>query len=332
MRRLREQLLGAERFTPKIIHSIKKENLWNIWVPKKFGGLEKGFSEGLSILQKLAKTDGSLGWTITLCSGANYFIGNLQPKTAAEIFNSGESICFGGSGAVCGIAEKEDNDFRISGKWSYATGSHYLSHFTLNARIVENNKTLKNEDGSEMVRSFVIPKEQVKIINDWQTMGLKATITNSFEVKNQPVSGEYMFQYNTFYQPQDIFRIPFSIFADLTLWVNYTGMASHFIEESKNLGKGKFLKNLKELFKNQENIIMGISLEIEEKIGNANKISEKRIREIHNTGAKSVHQISQELIAAYPNMGIQACSTGNQLNQIFLDFFTATQHHNFARP
>src|SRR5699024_10368812 len=128
---------------------VEKENLWNLWVPKAYGGLECSFSEGLHKLKELAKTDGSLGWTVTLCSGANYFIGNLPKKTAEDIFiNPDSPVCMGGSGGVFGTAEKQGDHYLLSGKWRYATGAPYLTHFTLNAEIHENGVQLQNPDGS----------------------------------------------------------------------------------------------------------------------------------------------------------------------------------------
>ena len=198
-------------------------------MPKKYGGLEFTLTEGLLKLQELARIDGSLGWTVTLCSGANYFIGNLEPETAAQIFKTSKPTILGGSGGVFGTAEKIGDDYKISGTWRYATGANYLTHFTLNAEIYENGKALLNEDGSPKIRSFILPKNDVKIVEDWNTMGLKASVTHSFEVKNVFVSKRFSFIYNEFNQPQDIFKIPFSVFADLTLWVNYVGMVQHFL-------------------------------------------------------------------------------------------------------
>ena len=64
-------------FDAETLKAIATAKLWNIWVPKTHGGLELGLTEGLRTLQQLASIDGSLGWTVTLCSGANYFIGNV---------------------------------------------------------------------------------------------------------------------------------------------------------------------------------------------------------------------------------------------------------------
>ena len=95
----REYLNDAAVFRKEVLQWIEEENLWNIWVPKAFGGLECSLSDGLKTLQALARLDGSLGWTVTLCSGANFFIGNLRPEVAREVF--AHSAILGGIAEEC---------------------------------------------------------------------------------------------------------------------------------------------------------------------------------------------------------------------------------------
>ena len=102
---IRENLLNVTYFNSEIIELIATNNWLNIWVPKQYNGLGLTISEGLKILQTVSKIDGSLGWFVTLCSGANYFSRNLYPSVAFEIF-SNQKACFGGSGMIGGTAEK----------------------------------------------------------------------------------------------------------------------------------------------------------------------------------------------------------------------------------
>jgi len=328
---LRKSCFNAEIFSEDVLNWIAKENLWNIWVPKIYGGLEFSLTEGLEKLKKLARIDGSLGWTVTLCSGANYFIGNLEPETAREVFHSSKATILGGSGGVFGIAEKLGDNYKISGTWRYATGAPYLSHFTLNAEIHENGKTLLNEDGSPKVLSFILPRDDVRIIEDWNTMGLKASVTHSFEVKNTFVPERFSFIYNEFHQPQDIFKIPFSVFADLTLWVNYIGMAEHFLAEAQAVKSVDALKNLEENLNFHNQQIRRYSESIEAKIAAQEKISKDFIEEIHTSASNSVKNISRNIIENYPYLGVKASQENHPLNQVFCDYFTATQHHIFTK-
>lgn len=331
--KLRELCLGKSVFPNEVLNWISEKNLWNLWVPKKYGGLELSLTQGLDVLKEIASIDGSLGWTVTLCSGANYFIGNLPPEAAKEIFiNTEENICLGGSGAISGRAEKAGDYYRISGKWRYATGSFYLSHFTLNAEIYKDGKPILDENAKPVMRSFIVPKKEVKIFEDWNTMGLKASVTHSFSVEDVELHKKFSFVYNQFYQPQDIFKIPFSVFADLSLWVNYIGMATHFLEASKYK-----LRDSEMLYKFDNTIIKSgkklkaYSEEIERTIGDNQVISEMTRNKIHKNAVKSVRNISRNIINIYPLLGILASRENQEINQLFRDYFTATQHHIFTK-
>ncbi len=314
----------------EVLDWISKENLWNLWVPKEFGGLECSLKDGLDRLKSLARTDGSLGWTVTLCAGANFFIGNLRPKAIDEIFANKKAI-LGGSGAMTGTAQKEGNAYRLNGIWSYATGAPYLTHFTLNAKIVENGKELTNEDGSPRFLSFVIAADQVSIIEDWNTMGLKATATHSFEVRNVLVSEEYSFMYNQVYLSQPIYEIDFSVFADLTLWVNYLGMAGHLLEEAASETDKQKLDSLNAVIRESNEELDRLTELVESTISKGNSLDKDLIKEVHETASHSVRQMSEAIITLHPYLGVKASREDHSINQIFRDYFTATQHHIFTR-
>lgn len=329
---LRNLCSNAEIFPPEVINWIEQENLWNLWVPKIFGGLELSFSEGLQRLKELARIDGSLGWTVTLCSGANYFMGNLKPEISKKIFLDKKTmVCFGGSGGVFGTAEKRNDHYLLSGLWRYATGAPYLTHFTLNAKILENGNEVIDSDGSAVIRSFVVPREDVEIITDWDSMGLRATATHSFKVNEKSVHEDYSFVYNQFYLPHPIFKISFSVFADLTLWANYLGMAQHFLEEGKQLLKLEKTMFLTNTISKAAESIMAYSKEIEQTITSGKEITTDRIQNIHETAADSVRQLSQGIIEVYPYVGVKPTKKDQPINQVFRDYFTATQHHIFTK-
>ncbi|WP_162984980.1 acyl-CoA dehydrogenase family protein [Mesonia aquimarina] len=329
---LRDLKAGQDTFPSSVLDWIARENLWNIWVPKKYGGLESSLTEGLAKLQGLAQIDGSLGWCVTLCSGANYFVGNLSPARAASIFSEKpNNVCFGGSGAVSGIAEKRGDAYEISGTWSYATGAPYLSHFTLNAEIYENGKPIHHSDGSPKVLSFVLPKSAVSIIEDWQSMGLKASATHSFQVEKVLVHQEASFVYDQFYQPHPIFKIPFAVFADLTLWVNYIGMATHFMEAGKGLKTGNLWGDLEPQLHQVNQQVKMYADQVEEYITKEQDISGEMMNTIHHQASHSVKELTHSLISVYPHLGVKASRTDQEIHQIFCDYFTATQHHIFTK-
>lgn len=325
---LRKEVLNKETFNQSVLDYIHTQKWLNIWVPKQYNGLGLQFSEGLHTLQSIARIDGSLGWFITLCSGANYFARNLKPEIAFKLFSSRET-CFGGSGMLGGTAEKNGENYHINGLWHYATGAPYLTHFTLNATIIEDGKEVLDENGEPKFKSFILDKSQVKLIQTWKSMGMVATSSHSFEVKNQLVHQDYSFVYNHFYSNDSVEKIPFRSFADLTLLVNYLGMAEHFIEKSLEIISVEQLVIFEEFIKKNTLKSTGYANIIENLLAEDSTISEDLETEIHTFGIETVTQITQFIIQLYPQLGIKASKQQEEINQTFRDYFTATQHRNF---
>lgn len=329
--KLNSKSFGQRELSASQLNWIAANNYWNLWLPKALNGKEMPLSDGLKTLQNLAKIDGSLGWTVTLCSGANFFVGNLKQEIGETIFKASKApVIFGGSGGAFGTAEKQGDQYMLSGVWKYATGAPYLTHFTLNAKITENGKLLKDKSDATIVRSFVIPAERVNIIEDWNTMGLKATATHSFEVKDVLVSEAYSFVYNEIYWPQPIFKIPFNTFADLTLWVNYLGMARHYQELVSPLLKKKKIDSLRSLLDHAEQSSDKYARKIETYIDRNKKLSNHEIAEYHKKVSQWLPAIAKCIIEIHPFVGMKAAREGEELNLVFKDFFTGTQHYNFV--
>ncbi|SMO43302.1 hypothetical protein SAMN06265171_101775 [Chryseobacterium rhizoplanae] len=328
---IRKELQGASVISDEVIQHIHEEGLLKIWVPKKYGGLGYRFEEGLKALFSWAETDGSFGWMLTLCAGANYFSRNIKPEVAQLLFTS-SNTCFGGSGMVGGTAEKQnDNTYIINGLWNFATGAPHLTHFTLNASITENGKPLLDHEGSEMIRSFIVPREQAEIIPNWKSMGMKASGTYSFTIENIMVSEDYSFVYDHFFTDDILDSVPFRVFADLTLLVNYLGMASHFIEEARFIRPESNFKSFAKSVEKHLRKVLSIARDIENILSDHKEISDDQQNEIHTYGTELTRQLSHQILTVYTQLGIRATATDSAIYQVFCDYFTAAMHSNF-RP
>ena len=327
---IQQRLLGAKEIPTDVMEHIYQERWLQIWVPKMYGGLGLKFTTGLKLLKSLSFIDGSLGWMVTLCAGANYFSRNLKPEIARTLFKD-NFTCFGGSGTIGGTAEKMNDLYLINGRWTFATGAPHLSHFTLNAVVIENNQSVLDENGKELIRSFIIPKDHVEIIADWKGMGMQATGTFSFTVDNVLVDADHSFIYNEFYTDAVLDRIPFRIFADLTLLVNYLGMAAHFLDEAEKIRPQLDLLAFRNYIFSEENQTYLFADTIETLLENQQEITAEVQTEIHQFAETLVANLSHKILDLYFQLGIKASHTNEPIHQIFRDYFTATQHANFRR-
>lgn len=343
---LKDFSAGAEekkQLLPGQLEIIYAGKWFKLFVPEKFGGLNLSLPEALRLEEDFARIDGSLGWTITLCAGANLFVGYIRPSLAETIFHN-EKVCLGGSGASTGTAQVLEDGYLINGFWKYATGAPHLTHFTANCKLEKDGIELTDSNGQPVIHSFIFTREEVTIHEDWNTMGLKATASNSFEVKDLKVDKERMFiisDQNIFID-EPVYRYPFLQFAETTLAVNSLGMAAHFLDEVSKLFNGKRAAGRLTAEKFNEandkisdaiNTLTGIREQFYFAVDDSwrqllasNKIDENLLGRISSL-SKQLAKTTRVLVAdIYPLCGISATENGATINRIFRDTFTGSQH------
>ena len=325
---------------------IELNNLWNIWVHKDNGGLQCSLPDGLKILHDLAYRDGSLGWLVTLVSGANYFLGFLDNRMVNEITGV-KNYCLGGSGKIADKAIKTNNGYIISGEWQYATGAPFLSHFTLNAKVFDgNNIPLLHSDGSPVYKSFVVSKDLVEIIDSWNAFGMEKTYTKNYRLSNGFVPDYAAFEISDKFNETAylIHQFSFNSFAAFTLTVNYIGMYRHFLDEIAIIVSGKMHNSIwnekyGEAFKKlyAENCrqfyhLTGLFDEITMEfwlslVGSKElKIIEK---EVFNLSKILSNFISNNLNELYRYGGLSSAQKHTTISVVYRDLITALQHSFF---
>jgi alkylation response protein AidB-like acyl-CoA dehydrogenase len=350
LEQLREESAAAEndgRLTANQLAIIYREGWFKMFVPKALGGMELSLPEGLRMEEALARVDGSLGWTVTLCSGATMFVGYLDQVAAAEIFKD-PAVCFGGSGQPSGVASVVDGGYIINGSWKYATGAPHLSIFTANCIIEKEGTTLMDANGREVVRSFFFERQEVQIIEDWHTMGLKATAGHSFEVKELfvPDSRSFIISGEAATLKHPVYHYPFLPFAEATLAVNTLGMTLHFLDLCSELFEGRRKKHVTDIaamldrkLAEDRETVMGLRTIFY----NAVECSWAELLVNGITGNEALEEVGsicREMVVAcravvlelYPYCGMAGADTGTDINRVWRDLFTASQHSLLTYP
>lgn len=325
---------------------IECNNFWNIWVHKRNGGLQCSLPEGLRILNDLAYKDGSLGWLVTLVSGANYFLGFMDSRLVNDI-TSINNYCLGGSGKIGDKAIKTEEGYLISGEWQYATGAPFLSHFTLNAKVFNaNNIPLLHSDGTPVYKSFVISKDFVEVIDSWNAFGMEKTYTKNYRLSNALVPDYAAFEISDKLNESaySIHQFSFNSFAAFTLSVNYIGMYRHFLDEiaavvsdkmSSSIWREKYGEAFKKLhadtcrqFYQLTDLFDEITMKFWHSLEGSKelKIIEK---EVFNLSKSLSNFISNNLNELYRYGGLSAAQKHTTISVVYRDLITALQHSFF---
>jgi alkylation response protein AidB-like acyl-CoA dehydrogenase len=124
--------------------------------PRAVGGEERPLPDVVRLEEAIARVDGSVGWTVTLCAGAGWFAGFLPPHLARAILATPRA-CLAGSGAPTGHADREGDGWRIEGEWDYASGAPMATHFTFNAFLRADGRPLLDAQGQPRIQAFAVP-------------------------------------------------------------------------------------------------------------------------------------------------------------------------------
>ena len=323
------------------------ENNWlNMFVPRSHGGLELALPEVLRIEEGLAWTDGSTAWVTTLCSGAAWFIGFMDPALTEEIF-ADKTACFAGSGASSGTATIRKNGYLINGEWKYASGSLHATVFTANCVITEGNKRLFHGDNTPVVKTFVMTKDEVAVHKTWNSMGMIATGSHSFSVNDLAVDQQRCFIIDAARAvlSHPIYQFPFLQLAETTLAVNLSGLAVRFVDLAGELlasriihdPAARLLPDLHAMLADSKLKLNGYRYTFYKAVDEVwslcqqrKKIPTTKLQELSDASLTLAHKSRQLVDDLYPFCGLRAADTREEINRIWRNLHTASQHALFA--
>ncbi len=287
---------------------VLASNWLNLYLPEDLKGMGLELPEALLALEQLAELDGSLGWTITLCSGAHWFLGFLDKQLRSDLLIQDE-LCITGSGQAGGTAVPLDQGYWIAGEWPHASGADKAAYLTAN--FILNGK----------VQAFLLNAREASLFSNWATMGMKASASNGFRVSPQwiPAIRAFDIDPSKATHSSPIFQVPFELLAACTLAVNITGMVKRFIQLTGESGAtSAFMAS-------REHILKSCTI-LWEQIKKGDTIPEEEIAAF-TVSARSLTQQGLALVLElYSKQSLMAAREDTELNRVWRNLHTAALH------
>lgn len=326
-----------------ILQTIYDHKLFKLFVPVELGGKDLELPEALKVFQEAAAIDGSFGWLVTIGSGGNMFIPCMEKKVCDALF-SPENAVIAGSGYPTGTAVKTANGYQVSGQWKYCSGSNYASFFTANCLVKENGSI------SDKIISCILMPEDVQIIKDWDTFGLKGTGSHSIKVEEVKIPDNHTFslvQHKNSYGG-DVHNFPFLPFSEASFTAVCLGIAQDFIRETrasashrKEIGSYQskerydFVMNLieeqAELFLKKEEEFYNLIEALWHKHKENEEVTQQETLEFTNFCKGCVNTLIDGTNTLIRYFGMAAVKESSAINRIWRNLYTAGQH-GFLTP
>ena len=160
----------AERcIPPATINALHAAGLIRISQPRRWGGMELPFAAHFDVPELLARGDPSVAWTLGNLAIHHWMLALYDPRAQEEVWRSdSQALIAGGIAFPQGAGRKVDGGFLLSGRWNFSSGVD-LCAWNMLACIVR--------DGEQAVdyRMCLVPRVEYAIIDDWHTLGMRAT-------------------------------------------------------------------------------------------------------------------------------------------------------------
>lgn len=164
--------IEAERRMPReAVDALVRAGVFKLLVPKAYGGAQASPATVLSVIEQIARADGSAGWCAMIGSTSGLMSVYLDDATAREVYGPDDAITCGVF-APMGRATPVEDGYRVSGRWPFASGCEH-SQWRMGGTMAVGDPT---------VRSVLFRASETKVIDTWDTSGLRGTGSHDFEV------------------------------------------------------------------------------------------------------------------------------------------------------
>lgn len=228
--RVRKLAPDAERergLPADLHHALANAGVYRMLVPREAGGDGVPLPVALRVLETLATADGSVGWCAAIGSGTQRFGAFLEPDVAAATVWADPTDASAGVFAPSGRAHVTEDGYRVSGRWTFASGCRHASWFFGNCVLYDGDAPLQGPGGERRVRMVAVPTEQVRILDTWHVAGLRGTGSHDVAIDDAHVPAERAFRLGA--DPSRVSdtlaAFPFLAFLDVYLAVVVTGIA-----------------------------------------------------------------------------------------------------------
>jgi alkylation response protein AidB-like acyl-CoA dehydrogenase len=174
----------AQRHLPAdLALQIADAGLFRMAVPRRLGGAEASPAEIFTVLETVAQADAATGWCVMI-AGTTALAAAWLPEHHAETIFADPRAITGGVFAPMGKAIVEGDDFIVSGRWAWASGSANCQWLIGGAVILDDGVMRTLPNGAPDHRMMFMPASEIELIDTWDTLGMRGTGSGDMAAKS----------------------------------------------------------------------------------------------------------------------------------------------------
>lgn len=175
----------ARRVPADLLGELIGSGCLRMLLPASHGGAAADLPTAMRVLETLATADASVAWITGIANGIWLDLVGLPRSSFDDIVGSAPEVIGAGVFRPAGTAFPVDGGYRVTGRWSFASGCEHATWIYGNC--IEAGT---GEDGLPVMRLAVFSPSEITIEDTWHVSGLRGTGSHHFHVDDMFVPTE----------------------------------------------------------------------------------------------------------------------------------------------
>jgi indole-3-acetate monooxygenase len=176
-----------------LVNAFKETELFWMLCPSEVGGGGCGIRDLIEVIAELAWADCSASWTLTANVTSTAAAAAFCGDSAADVMFGGKTRAIGaGMFGPSGKSIQVPGGYQAGGGFSFGSGCAHASWFGGGMLVMEEGKPRPVAQGKgPEVRVCFVPREKVRVLDNWDVRGLIATGSFDYEIPEQFVAEDF---------------------------------------------------------------------------------------------------------------------------------------------
>jgi alkylation response protein AidB-like acyl-CoA dehydrogenase len=191
------------RLSDEAFAALSGAGFFRLLLPAQLGGCGLSPLDFMAVVEHAAAADGTVGWLVGNGGGMSRAGGYLPVEAARKVFDQPSAFVASSTGAI-GKATPDRAGYRITGRWPYASGAPHATTFAALCEVDEGKGM-----GNGRIALAFLPRESVRLIDNWHVSGLRGTGSWDFEADEVYLPTELVCDFQPVpTQPGVVYRLP----------------------------------------------------------------------------------------------------------------------------
>jgi 3-hydroxy-9,10-secoandrosta-1,3,5(10)-triene-9,17-dione monooxygenase len=171
LRMRRARCRADQRVPDETVAEFQAAGFFKILQPEQWGGYAMDPQVFYSVGLEVARFCPSSAWILGVIAVHNWQLAVFDDRAARDVWADDPTVLISSSYAPVGKVKVVDGGFRLSGRWSFSSGSQHCKWAFLGAVV----PTPEAPFDMANYRTFLLPISDYQIVDNWDVVGLQGT-------------------------------------------------------------------------------------------------------------------------------------------------------------